>query len=123
VTFIKIRSHRRKFSNSDSVEQKNVLLVSPYPLIILISNFFILWCNYDNVMAHLVERLLDRSVHNEFLNQRHGTFFFIVAIIDCIFFALTVLIQFNPLSTRKIRFGMFCSSVTNITQLMIIDKY
>jgi hypothetical protein len=25
VTFIKIRSHRRKFSNSDSVEQKNTL--------------------------------------------------------------------------------------------------
>jgi hypothetical protein len=25
VTFIKIRSHRRKFSNSDSVEQKNKL--------------------------------------------------------------------------------------------------
>jgi hypothetical protein len=31
VTFIKIRSHRRKFSNSDSVEQKNILItVSVY---------------------------------------------------------------------------------------------
>jgi hypothetical protein len=28
LTFIKIRSHRRKFSNSDSVEQKNYLNVS-----------------------------------------------------------------------------------------------
>jgi hypothetical protein len=28
VTFIKIRSHKRKFSNSDSVEQKNVLLAA-----------------------------------------------------------------------------------------------
>jgi hypothetical protein len=28
VTFIKIRSHRRKFSNSDRVEQKNQLLRS-----------------------------------------------------------------------------------------------
>jgi predicted HTH transcriptional regulator len=27
VTFIKIRSHRRKFSNSDSVEQKTILRV------------------------------------------------------------------------------------------------
>jgi hypothetical protein len=27
VTFIKIRSHRRKFSNSDSIVQKNVLCV------------------------------------------------------------------------------------------------
>jgi hypothetical protein len=27
VTFIKIRSHRRKFSNSDSVEQKNSILL------------------------------------------------------------------------------------------------
>jgi hypothetical protein len=24
--------------------------------------FFILWCNYNCVMAHLIERLLDRSV-------------------------------------------------------------
>jgi hypothetical protein len=32
VTFIKIRSHRRKFSNSDSVEPKEYLLHSPEKL-------------------------------------------------------------------------------------------
>jgi hypothetical protein len=31
-------------------------------MIVLISHFFILWCNYNNVMAHLIERLLDRLV-------------------------------------------------------------
>jgi hypothetical protein len=29
MTFIKIRSHRRKFSNSDSVEQKKIIM-TPY---------------------------------------------------------------------------------------------
>jgi hypothetical protein len=32
-------------------------------------------------------------MHNDFLNQRHGTFFFI-AILDGIFFALTVALFF-----------------------------
>jgi hypothetical protein len=31
-------------------------------MIFLISHFFNLWCNYNNVMAHLIERLLDRSI-------------------------------------------------------------
>jgi hypothetical protein len=29
VTFVKIRIHRRKFSNSDSVEQKNIFVIMP----------------------------------------------------------------------------------------------
>jgi hypothetical protein len=32
VTFIKIRSHRRKFSNSDSVEQKRIFFYEKYGL-------------------------------------------------------------------------------------------
>jgi hypothetical protein len=37
VTFIKIRSHRRKFSNSDSVEQKKTFSITiPFEIISLV---------------------------------------------------------------------------------------
>jgi hypothetical protein len=61
VTFIKIRSHRRKFSNSDSVEQKNKLIMDKSDrapeasgfLYQINFNFIFNLCMYENILKLL----------------------------------------------------------------------
>jgi hypothetical protein len=68
VTFIKIRSHRRKFSNSDSVEQKTF-----FNALVSVDKGYTPLNLSDNIISDIVEPNIPDTIANIKQKSLHGT--------------------------------------------------